>query len=268
MLVKTIRHLLLAISVACHASAQNLSNSASPSTASDTLPASVLAWTEDSKVRAAKTGEVSLSLTYEAANVSSDEVTITKLLPSCGCTLVETPPLPWKLAPKSRAVIPVKIDLRGKRGILAKDVTVETSHGRKILRFRIEIPPGAPMLSPVTEFREQNLKVAASDPQAIFKNTCANCHSSPARGKMGRELYQAACAICHNSPNRAEMVPALDALPHPTDLAFWKLAVSGGKPGTLMPAFAVDQGGPLTPEQIASLAQYLADSIPSPAKAE
>ena len=235
--------------------------------AADTLPASVLAWDADHTEIAAKKGGESVSFSYEFTNVSESEVVVTKIVPSCGCTLVEAPSLPWKIAPKAKAAIPLKVDLRGKRGILAKDVTVETSHGRKVLRFRVDIPPGAPMLSPVAEFRERNLKVAAGDPQAIFKNTCANCHASPARGKMGRDLYQAACAICHNSPNRAQMVPALDALPQPTDLEFWKRSISSGKPGTLMPGFAADQGGPLTAEQVASLARYLTETISLPGKA-
>jgi mono/diheme cytochrome c family protein len=83
---------------------------------------------------------------------------------------------------------------------------------------------------------------------------------------MGRDLYQAACAICHNSPNRAEMVPALDKLPQPTDLNFWTQAITVGKPGTLMPAFAAEHGGPFTPEQISSLARYLVESIPTKPK--
>ena len=229
----------------------------------DTLPSSVLSWAGDQKIITVIPGAANTGCTFEASNVSSEEVQITKIDPSCDCTAVDVPRLPWKIAPGAKAAIKLNIDLRGKRGVLAKHVTVETSHGRKVLSFRVNIGDVGAQLSPVAEFRAQNLKIASENAQAIFKGTCANCHASPARGRMGRELYQAACAICHNSPSRAEMVPALETLPQPTNLAFWKQAISVGKPGTLMPGFAVEHGGPLTPEQVQSLAQFLADTIPS-----
>jgi mono/diheme cytochrome c family protein len=227
----------------------------------DTLPASVLAWVGDQKEYVAKKGEAAIDFRFEATNVSGREVVITKVVPSCGCTVVKLPLLPWILPAGERAIIPLTVDLRGKSGTLAKEVTVHTSQGSKVLHFKIEIPPGAPFTSPVAEFRERNLAVAAGDPQAIFKDTCANCHAKPARGKLAGELYQAACAICHNSPNRAQMVPALDVLPHPTDFDFWKQIIIAGKPGTLMPPFGTDKGGPLTEEQVVSLARFLATTI-------
>ena len=42
-----------------------------------------------------------------------------------------------------------------------------------------------------------------------------------------------------------------------------RLAISIGKPGSLMPAFAQAQGGPLTDLQIANLAAFLNMTIPS-----
>jgi hypothetical protein len=59
------------------------------------------------------------------------------------------------------------------------------------------------------------------------------------------------------------MVPNLRALNHPTDYDFWKMIVTIGKPGTLMPAFGSAAGGPLTDEQVDSLAKTLAKLIPS-----
>ena len=264
--MNAIRHLLLAfalnLALACAQEPDSLANSPA-----DTLPASVMNWVAAQKAVGAKNGAEKVSLSVEAVNVSSEAVQITRISPSCDCAVVNAPKLPWRIAPEAKAVINLEIDLRGKRGFLAKHVTVETSHGRKVLAFRVNIGGDGKQLPPVAEFRAQNLKIAAGDAQAIFKGTCANCHASPARGRMGRELYQAACAICHNSPNRAEMVPALETLPQPTSPAFWKQSISAGKPGTLMPAFAVDQGGPLTPEQVASLAKFLSETIPPNPKA-
>jgi len=50
----------------------------------------------------------------------------------------------------------------------------------------------------------------------------------------------------------------------PTSIEFWQTWISHGKPGSLMPAFSTAEGGPLTDMQIASLANYLAATIPSP----
>jgi hypothetical protein len=71
------------------------------------------------------------------------------------------------------------------------------------------------------------------------------------------------CGICHDSPNRATMVPDLHKLTVPTNQDFWQTWITTGKAGTLMPAFAAAQGGPLNDVQIASLAAYLNAAIPS-----
>jgi hypothetical protein len=58
------------------------------------------------------------------------------------------------------------------------------------------------------------------------------------------------------------MVPDLHNLPMTTSEEFWRTWITSGKAGTLMPAFATSQGGPLTDAQIASLAAYLNYMIP------
>ena len=59
------------------------------------------------------------------------------------------------------------------------------------------------------------------------------------------------------------MVPDLHNLNHSTDRIFWRVWISKGKVGSLMPAFARTEGGPLSDEQIASLVDYLAENVPS-----
>ena len=59
------------------------------------------------------------------------------------------------------------------------------------------------------------------------------------------------------------MVPDLSHLKVPTNPDFWRVWITSGKPGSLMPAFAKAQGGPLDDIQIASLAQYLNAIYPS-----
>jgi hypothetical protein len=59
------------------------------------------------------------------------------------------------------------------------------------------------------------------------------------------------------------MVPDLHNLKVPTNDEFWRTWTAHGKPGSLMPAFATAEGGPLNDMQIASIATYLNFAIPS-----
>jgi hypothetical protein len=59
------------------------------------------------------------------------------------------------------------------------------------------------------------------------------------------------------------MVPDLHQIKTPTNADFWQTWTAHGKAGSLMPAFATSDGGPLSDMQIASLAQFLAATIPS-----
>ena len=59
------------------------------------------------------------------------------------------------------------------------------------------------------------------------------------------------------------MVPDLANLQVPTNEEFWRAWITSGKAGSLMPAFASSQGGPLGDLQVASLATYLNAVHPS-----
>ena len=116
--------------------------------------------------------------------------------------------------------------------------------------------------------RTRNLQIAMADRQAVFKNNCASCHVAPAVDKKGQALYSAACAICHDAPHRATMVPDLKTVQAEQNKIYWLHWITNGKPGSLMPAFSKSQGGPLTDEQIESLATYLAESFKKSEKSE
>jgi mono/diheme cytochrome c family protein len=55
----------------------------------------------------------------------------------------------------------------------------------------------------------------------------------------------------------------LNKLPHQTHAGFWRNWIAHGKSDSLMPAFAVEEGGILSREQIESLVSYLSVAIPS-----
>jgi mono/diheme cytochrome c family protein len=189
-------------------------------------------------------------------------VTILSVHPSCGCTTAQLPTLPWLLPPGTDGQIPITVNIAGKSGTLFKFVDVSTDKGIKRLNLRINIlPQVTPTLSAAD--RALGMALAKVDRQAVFKNDCAACHAKPAQGKYGKALYDAACAICHEAPNRATMVPDLHAIKAATNDPFWQTWIAHGKPGSLMPAFSTSDGGPLTDMQIASLAAYLDQAIPS-----
>ena len=72
---------------------------------------------------------------------------------------------------------------------------------------------------------------------------------------------------CHNSHLRAAMVPDLRALKNPTDAAYWRQWISGGRPGaspgSMMPAFAESYGGPLNDQQVTALVDFMVKAFPN-----
>jgi len=210
----------------------------------------------DVKEYTARPGDTNAPFTFTLTNTSSNAVTINEVHTSCGCTVAKLPSQPWTLAPGTNGQIQVTVDLRGKRGQLTKLVYVNGVTGTKTLTVKVNVPDAQGE-------RAKNIQIATADRQAVFKNDCAKCHAEPATGKKGQALYSAACALCHDSEHRASMVPNLRALNHPTDREQWKTWITQGKSGTLMPAFAGAEGGPLTDEQIDSLVDYLVEQIPS-----
>jgi len=205
-------------------------------------------------------------------NTWTNEILISGVKTSCGCTVANLPVTPWHLAPGSNGQVHATVSLIGKPpGTLEKTLTFDTSVGPRVATVRVVIPqpsPGGPPPPPLTKAERKNAMIlAAADAKAIFKGQCAECHVKPTLGKSGAELYAAACGICHDSEHRASMVTDLHALKSPTSYEYWKHMIRNGKTNTMMPGFAESQGGPLTDSQITSLALYLEDAITRPARA-
>src|SRR5207253_9938654 len=97
------------------------------------------------------------------------------------------PPTPWKLAPKQGGTLDLSVDLRGEFGNISKYVTVDTSHGQRMLNLRISIPNAVAGM----DNRTQNIQLPMADRQAVFKNACARCHVAPTIDKKGEALFQA-----------------------------------------------------------------------------
>jgi len=195
-------------------------------------------------------------------SISPVAVTILDVHPSCGCTTAELPTPPWILPPGTNSIINIKVNLAGKSGMVFKTVNVKTDKGKMDLMLRINILPAPPAAPMSAEERARGVAAATVDRQAVFKGECASCHAKNVEGKYGPQLFAQVCAVCHEANPRATMVPDLHNLKEQTSDEFWRAWITSGKAGTLMPAFATSQGGPLNDMQIASLAVYLNQAIP------
>jgi mono/diheme cytochrome c family protein len=216
-----------------------------------------LAWDATAKEQQAKDGVAEAGFFFIATNVSSSNAVIERVQTSCGCTVARIPSQPWILKPGESGKLNATVDLRGKYGTLSKAVTVYfDDQSSQILGLKITVPDTPQMQ------RMRNQQLAAMDRQLVFKDDgCAHCHADPTHGKTGKDLYLTACGICHESEHRATMVPNLYALRHPTDKVYWRQWITSGKPGTLMPGFGTQLGGPLSSDQIDSLVDYLSGSV-------
>jgi hypothetical protein len=231
------------------------------------VPNTILAWDAEKKQYFAKATEANAHFTFHLTNVSSSDVMINSVRTSCGCTAAKLPQTPWRIAPGQGGPIEVDMNIAGKRGVIPKSVTVDTSVGMKYLTVESHIAELSVTDTASMGERERNQFLAKADPLAIFKGDCAKCHVEPTVGKMGRELYVSACAICHNAEHRAAMVPDLqDKYRIPMPAEFWNLFITMGKAGSLMPTFAKEGGGILSKEQIASLVEYLVSDFPKETK--
>lgn len=220
-------------------------------------PPHPLVWDKMEQTYAAKPGEQVAEFTFSVRNRSDKPVTITELRPSCGCTVPDMPASPWVIAPGAESSFRATMDFGGKEGTVSKTIEAECAAGNQTLRVTVNIPDTE------DSRRMRNQRAAAVDRHAVFKGTCAACHVTPGVGKMGAELYTASCQICHGAEHRASMVPDLAVARQTRDEAFWRKWITEGRVGSLMPAFSNEYGGPLTPPQIDSLVEYVANHFPA-----
>ena len=224
----------------------------------DPLPDGVIAWDSVLKSTNAAADQDLAEFFFSFTNLTASPLTVLNVKPGCHCTTAELPPTPWTIPAGDSGSFKSRVDLNvtGHSGTLFKKLTVTTDKGMKDLLMKIDFLP--PVVVKMTDEQKMaGVAAAKLDRQAVFKGDCASCHTKNIAGKYGPELFKNACAICHEAENRATIVPDLAKLTVPTNDDFWRTWIAYGKPGSVMPAFAQSQGGPLNDLQIASLAQYL-----------
>jgi mono/diheme cytochrome c family protein len=179
------------------------------------------------------------------------------LQPSCGCTTVQLPVLPWFIPAGASGRFSLTVSLPGKARRRIETAILMTDQGLQEIFFNVNIlPPTVPARSGAE--RQRDREIAKVNRQAIFHGDCVMCHAQPGRAQEdGKALYYTACAICHESKNPASRISDLFAIKTPTNVTFWLDWINHGKPDSLMPAFSTADGGPLSETQIANLARFL-----------
>ena len=206
------------------------------------------------------TGAREAKFQFQLTNHAAEAVTVTQIITSCGCTTGKLPEDPWVLESGERGAFDVTMSLIGRTGTVTKSVFVRHSQGILKLQVRSVIPEiGGSARAQMTE-RRRNQLLALRDRTAIFRGSCAACHSKPLEEKHGEELYHLACGICHDSENRATMVPDLRALEKPMDRNYWEQWIRQGRVGSLMAGFDPKHGGPLEEAQLVSLIKLLTET--------
>ena len=82
----------------------------------DPMPDGVLAWDRLMESTNAASDQEQAHFTFSFTNVSSGNVAILNVHPSCGCTTAQLPPLPWIVAPGTNGQIPITVNIAGKSG--------------------------------------------------------------------------------------------------------------------------------------------------------
>ncbi len=229
---------------------------------SDHLGFNVMTWDATMKATNVPADTAQAHFVFSFTNVTTNDVVIAQVHPSCGCTTAQLPSLPWTVPAGTGGQIGVTVNLAGKFGTLVKTVHIGTDKGSRDLIVQITIAPEV-FTIPSDADRMKQMQIAKIDRQAVFKNDCATCHEKRGEYQYGKALYDVDCGVCHEAEHRASMVPDLHALKVSTNEAFWRTWIAHGKAGTFMPAFSQAEGGPLTDMQISSLAVYLNDAMPS-----
>jgi len=265
MIMKTIgTFFILLAGLTAHAQNPVLPSAATATNAAPP-PLTNLVWDAETKELTIPEGDTNMFayFTFWFTNTAASEFVITDARSFCFCTVPSLPSKPWHIAPGTNSPIQVKMDLRGKIGTVQKEVVVDTTSGSKQLLVRAHVhstpAPPTPAIAGRSEAeRLAGVGKALVDRQVVFRDAnCTACHFTPAENKTdGMAIYNGVCSVCHDSKNRAPSVTDLRALKHETDADYWKFWISTGREGTMMPAFAQSQGGPLNAQQIEALAAY------------
>jgi len=170
---------------------------------------------------------------------------------SASCACLSARASVTRVQPGGEATIVGTFDPVGLVGEKRESISIRTDGASRgeifaVLRARV-VPPvleGLPAGHPATSG------------QNYLMGSCGACHAAPASGKSGAELYAAVCAMCHGSAGEGRLAPPL-RLARARQEDELSSAIALGTADPRMPGFSTEMAGPLSPEQIASLARLL-----------
>src|ERR1035438_843959 len=81
-----------------------------------------LAWDGNMKKTNMVVLEETAHYTFNFTNVSPYNVTISNIFPTCSCTTIQSPQLPWTIAPGNHGQIGVTLNLSNKSGTFFKTI--------------------------------------------------------------------------------------------------------------------------------------------------
>ncbi|MBI1811761.1 MAG: DUF1573 domain-containing protein, partial [Nitrospirae bacterium] len=174
-----------------------------------------------------------LSFDIPLKNTTTKPLNIISLEPSCGC--VNAVVINGSIGRGDTGIIRVTIDTTGKIGKVMKTIEVVTD---------ISATPFVLKLRALVKHSGNGVANAG----AIFHGDCRKCHvGTDIKSKQGEILYNAVCFMCHKNYSTYK---------HLSKESLEK-SISDGITNTSMPGFAETNGGPLSPEQISSLIDFL-----------
>ena len=177
--------------------------------ANDPMPNGIFAWDELSKATDAAAAQPQAHFTFNLTNISSGNVAIMNVHPSCGCTtaLIADVAVDRRVPAGANGQIPITVNVAGKSGTLFKYVEVSTDKGLKRLMLRINILP--PVVVTLSDARARATNGGReSGPSGGFqKRLCDVPRKTGWKANTASSFTPLACGICHEAEHRATMVP-------------------------------------------------------------
>ncbi len=179
-------------------------------------------------------------------NHGTSPLEILDIKPSCGCTVAELEKP--TIQPGEKISVKVDVDTEGKSGPFRKVITIKSdSPKRKEIKLYVYVNATTP--------EHGELKQSSS----LFEGKCAACHTTPAKGLTGEPLFEAVCQMCHGHYGLGGIAKRMNQFDYllEHDNNYFENIIRNGLPGSAMPAFSKEQGGPLDEKQIKSLVKLM-----------
>ncbi len=194
----------------------------------------------------------SVEFRFTLENLSDKTAENISVKPSCGCTVTSLSS--DTIPPKGEAEVTVSVNTIGKKDVFFKKIDFfyladnMPYMTRAVIRFTLAPPlPG------------HEKKNGTLLQKTIFGKECGSCHADKGKNKKGAPLFVAVCSQCHGMMAEGKTACPLGDLSYRKEYSLHEIAgiIAKGKTEKGMPAFSEKEGGPLSNEQILSLAQYL-----------